>query len=296
MERYYLTEITTKDGLIHQGVYFQPKKKSQTAVLWLHGLSSAFYNNPELFEQISRYFEKSKLGFAAFNNRGHNSIAGIKKVDPESPTGYSHTDGGVGYEKFNECIYDIDAGLTFLIKQGYTRIILAGHSTGANKACFYGGTVEDDRVAGIILASPMSDRLIEEKSNPDLKHNLVYMQKMVDAKKGETLVNGMTFFPVTPRRYLSLFAKGSAEDVFDYGEINPEMKAYRNIKKPLLVVFAENDEYADRPIEEIKSVFDKYTGSENYQSKVIPGSFHGYDGMKDVFAKLITKWIISIKK
>jgi esterase/lipase len=296
MERYYLTEIITKDKLIHQGIYFQPQTKSDTAVLWVHGLTGTFYGDIVLFNMLVNQLNLMGIGFASFNNRGHDSIVGIRRIDSQSPTGYSHTNGGAGYEKFEDCIFDIDAGITFLRNLGYSKIIIAGHSTGANKVCYYGGTVDDNRLVGVVLASPISDRLMEEKTNIRLKKNLHQMKKMVEKGKGEYLVNNLTFFPTTPKRYLSLFEKGSTEDVFDYGENKLKLKEFSKIIKPLLVVLTEKDEYADRPITEIKSVFDKHSKSIKYQSKIIPESFHGFDGKEDVFAKLITDWIIYVIK
>jgi pimeloyl-ACP methyl ester carboxylesterase len=294
MDRYYLTEITTKDNIVHQGIYFEPQLKSDTALLWIHGLTSNFYGDISIFEKIVEKAEKLGFGFAAFNNRGHDMITGLRKIDPKTQTGYGHADGGAGREVFEDCVYDIDAGISFLVKKGFKKIILAGHSTGANKACYFSGSVNDKRVGGVILAGPLSDRLPEEKTNRKLAGNIRRMKHMTETGREKFLVNNLVFFPLTPNRYLSLFDKSSVEDVFDYGEDKPELKYFSRIKQPLLVVLSGKDEYADRPADDIKKVFDKHQQSVKYSSVIIKEATHGYEGKEDEFARVVTDWITNI--
>ncbi|OGG08597.1 hypothetical protein A2154_00625 [Candidatus Gottesmanbacteria bacterium RBG_16_43_7] len=295
MISYKLTEIATKDGLIHQGAFYKPDKIGKTAILWVHGLTSSFYSDFEIFNRFCVKGRDISLGLASFNNRGHDMIAGLRQVDPKSPSGFTHANCGAGYEKFEDCIYDIDAGITFLADQGYQKIILIGHSTGAFKAGYYAGTVKDNRLSGVIVTSPISDRLIELKTNKKLAVNLRRMKHMVDKGKGDFLVNNLTFFPLTPRRYISLFAENSVEEtIFDYGSEKPLLKFFRNIKTPLFVVLAENDEYADRSIREIKLFFDKHQRSVNYKSIIIKNAVHGFNRQEKTFARIVVSWLKSI--
>lgn len=206
-------------------------------------------------------------------------------------TGYTHISGGAGQEHFEDCIKDIDAGISFLTKQGYSKVILVGRSTGANKSCFYAGAVDDSRVAGVVLMSPTSDRLSMMKARPDLETILSYMKEQIASGKGDIPLSGFHFFPITPKRYVSLAEKGSQEDVFDYGDEQPKMTTYSKIKKPLYVIFGGRDEHADRPIEKIKKVFDEHTKSKKYTSCIVPGALHGFDGMEKELAMLVGEWI-----
>lgn len=166
MKQFYLTEINTKDKLIHQGLFFASSQPKKTAFLWIHGLGSTFYSQVALLEAFAKTCERNGYGFAAFNNRGHDGVTGLKKVDPQNDKGYSRLSGGAGYEVFEECVYDIEAGIVFLIRHGFSKIVLAGHSTGANKLCYYAGNQNDSRVAGVVLVSPMSDRLNPQGKPP----------------------------------------------------------------------------------------------------------------------------------
>ena len=65
---------------------------------------------------------------------------------------------------------------------------------------------------------------------------------------------------------------------------------FHTIALPELVVFAENDEIADRRIEKIKEVFDAHTGSKNYTSVIIPDATHEHEGKQQEFVHTVVEW------
>ncbi|MFC1647015.1 alpha/beta hydrolase [Patescibacteria group bacterium] len=292
MQKYYLTEITTKDNLILDGIYFEPQKKSDTALLYIHGLTSSYYSDHEIFDVLTRDGEKLGLGFASFNNRGAGMITGFSKVDKNNTFGKSHLTIGAGYEAFEECVYDIDAGISFLTKKGYKKVVLVGHSTGATKACFYAGSKQDKRLKGVVLAGVLSDKLSEHGAKP--WYFLLGLNLLKKIGLGNKLFNNINFFPITPNRALSLIESGSAEDVFDYGERKPKLTLFSQIKIPLMVILSELDQYADRPVKNIMSVFDKYQKSDKYSSVIIKDANHGLDGKEKEFVGKIVDWIKNI--
>ncbi|KKS84986.1 MAG: hypothetical protein UV59_C0012G0079 [Candidatus Gottesmanbacteria bacterium GW2011_GWA1_43_11] len=101
-------------------------------------------------------------------------------------------------------MFDIDAGISFLINQGFSEIILIGHSTGANKVCYYAGSRKDPRVSAIVLASPVSDRYDPTIKPVEMRERLTKMQQLIKNKKGDELQLGLHFFPITPKRFVSL--------------------------------------------------------------------------------------------
>lgn len=290
MINYGLTKIATRDNVILDGLYHEPVKRGTTALLWIHGFTGTFYGDTPLFSEICKQGDPSGFGFASFNTRGHDCIASLSTLDQKSKTGFGHAMGGAGYENFGECAFDIDAGITFLAKRGFANIVLVGHSTGANKACYYAGTQNDTRVAAVVLAGPLSDRLAENPVHLERMRELV-----ADGKENELVTDAM-FMPITPDRYLSLYTPGSPEDVFDYGEKLPKMRIFRRIAKPVLVLLGEKDEHADRPVSEIKRVFDSRHMARQYESVIIPGANHGFDGKENETASAIVGWVRSVLK
>jgi|SRR3989344_596266 len=294
MQHFELVETITKDKLIHQGIFFRPQRQTKKAFLWVHGLGGKFYSHVKLWEALAQDAEKTGIGFAIFNNRGHDLIAGIRKVDKRKRTGYSHIVAGTGYEDFNKSMFDIDAGISFLVTQGFSEIILIGHSTGANKVCYYAGSRKDPRVSAIVLASPVSDRYDPTIKPAEMRERLAKMQQLIKNKKGDELQLGLHFFPITPKRFVSLFTPNSLEDQFDYGEAKPQLTHFKRIKKPLLVILGSADEYLDRPAEVIMHVYTTHTRSKNYQAMLLPNVLHSFTDSETKVASTIINWIAKL--
>lgn len=290
MRKFEISEIVTRDKLVHQGLFFKPEKRGKKAILWIHGLTDNFYGDFKTLEAFAEVCEALGWGVAAFNNRGHDIVTSIAQVD-NSPKGYTHFTGGAGVERFTDCIYDLDAGISFLVKQGFREVILVGISTGANKACYYAGTRRDKRVAAVVLASAISDvpgKLKElGKTYQKFINNL---EKLVKTEAGK-LQNDLDYMPLTPERFLSLYRIGSPEDVFPYYREHPNFSVFTRISQPLMVVMAGADEYADRPVGEIVKVFRTYQHSTSFRSVVIPGAFHSFGGKEKEFTKEVVDWI-----
>lgn len=292
MKQFYIAEIVTKDKLIHQGIFYKPTKLGKRAILWVHCLTDTFYGDVKTFEVFAENCEKLGWGFASFNNRGHDIITSISKIDPTSPKGKTHLIQGAACEKFTDCVYDIDAALLFLEKAGFSEVILVGISTGANKACYYVSTQKDSRVVGVVLASAISDVGFKKKELGEAyETTLKRVKKLIKEEKGESFVEGLDYMPFTPNRFLSAYEENGAEDVFPYYQKNPKFKTYSKINKPMMVIMGELDEYADMPVETITKIYSKYQKSSNYRSVIIPDAFHSFGGKEKEFVSAVVDWI-----
>ena len=80
-----LVEITTKDKLIHQGIFFRPQKPVNKALLWVHGLTSTFYGNISLLNELAQQGEAHGFGFALSSNRAKQASTIFFKP----PSGFS---------------------------------------------------------------------------------------------------------------------------------------------------------------------------------------------------------------
>lgn len=295
MKQFYLAEVITKDKLVHQGIYFQPSRKNKKSILWVHGLTDNFYGDLHLMEELSSRCETEGWGLAAFNNRGHDIVSSITKLDPSLPKGKIGINGGSAYEAFEDCILDIDAGISFLVSQGFPEIVIAGISTGANKVCYYAGTQRDPRVAGVILSSPLSDVPIGKKElGKNYRPLIQKAETRVRNGKGNDIFLDYPAMMLTANRFLSLYREGSEEDVFPYYQKNPKSKVFTKIAIPLFVVLAGSDEYSDRPVSEIKQFFDAHQRSIRYHSVVIAGAFHSYGGKEKECADAMHSWMLRL--
>lgn len=295
MKQFYLAEIITKDKLVHQGIFYKPTKPSGRAIVWVHGLTDNFYGDRVTLETFAHFCEKEGWGLASFNTRGHDIVTSITKRDTSSPTGKTSVMLGAASETFTDCIYDVGASISFLHNQGFSQIILIGMSTGANKVCYYAGTQEDSRVHAVILVSAVSDVAIKRKELEQTYTQTVQnVEAMVTQRKGESLVEGIDYMPLTPKRYLSLYKENSQEDVFPYYQKKPKFTVYARIQKPLMVIMGGSDEYADIPVRDIVTIYARYQKSSNFKSIIIPGALHSFGGKETELVASIATWVRSL--
>ena len=291
-----LAKIKTRDGITLDGIIIEPRRKSKTALIWIHGLTSYFYSSPTLIRELSQLCQKNGIGYFKFNTRGHDIVArgqGNKKLL------------GTTYEKFEDCVYDIRAMILFARKRGYKNIILTGHSTGANKALYYTYKTRDRTVKGIILLGPVSDIAYDTKllGGKELQKRIARVKRL--KSRNPALLVPPQYGIYTTRRYLSLLLPGMPEDVFPYHNPNTKWKELRSVKTPLAVIFGSRDQYLDRPAQKIIEIFQKNTipTRRNFLKKNLGGQAKSFSGIiiKDAdhsfrkkekeLARVIMEWV-----
>src|SRR2546428_790065 len=147
-----LAHLDTRDGVGLDGVIAAPHGRRRAALIWVHGLGSVFYSGQPLIREASTRLNAVGIGYFKFHNRGHGVVARAGKRL-----------AGAAFERFGQSVEDIRAMVTFARARGYRRVILAGHSTGANKVLHYAARARDRRVSGIVLLSPISDVAAQAK-------------------------------------------------------------------------------------------------------------------------------------
>lgn len=278
-----LTQIKTRDGVTLDGIYVPPKRKSKTALIWLHGLTSYFHSSQTLIKELSARCQKSGIGYFKFNTRGHDLVTrGSGK----------HVLLGTLFEKFEDCVYDIRAMINFAKRLGYRNIILAGHSTGTNKAVYYLYKTRDRRVKGIILMGGVND-IIAEKKRVGKKE----FERIVRVTKKLYRKDPLSFFwsrgfLYTARRSMSLHIPGTAEDVFPYYNPGAKWKELKSVRVPLAVILGSSDEYLDRPAKELIDIFRKNaTRTTRFEGVILKGANHDFTRKGKELARTITDWV-----
>ncbi len=226
-------------------------------VIIVHGLTSS------LFSRVPRELPAHLVGrntaVLTFNNRGHGVVNGFQKGDRSFIAGSTH-------EVFTDCVDDIRGAVTLARRMGARKIYLAGHSTGCQKSIYYASKMRNrSLVNGIILLAPVSDYAAALKGD---KRKLAKGVKLARAliktgKKHELMPESLlTSWSIDDaQRFLSLYTPDSQETIFSYEQPKRIPRILQSVKLPILVVWAEKDEYADRPAKEIAEWFERSTGA-----------------------------------
>lgn len=279
----FLTSIKTRDGVTLEGIYVKPKRKSDTALIWVHGLTSRFSSSQGLIKELSCRLTQKNIGYFKFSNRGHDIVykdRGRKKFQ------------GGAYEKFEECVNDIRATITLAKKLGHTKIILAGSSTGANKALYYIYRTRDPAVRKLILAAAVSDIPAGQKVLG--KKKFFRGIRIARALKKDALMPH-EFGIQTAGRYLSLHTLGSAEDVVPYHNPRANWKELKSVGIPILVAIGSCDEYLDRTPQSYINAFRAHaTSTKHFSGVTIKGARHGFYKKEKELTKIIISWIAGV--
>lgn len=275
-----LTRIKTRDGITLDGIYIKPKRKSDTALIWVHGLASRFSSGQGLIKELSSRLSRNSIGYFKFNNRGHD----VAYKD----RGNAGFQGG-GFEKFEKSIHDILAVVNLARARGYRKIILAGSSTGANKALYYLYKTKDRSIKKLILAAPISDIPAWQKTYGEKK--FTYGIHIAQRLKKDALMP-LEFGLQTAERYLSLYTPRRPEDVVPYHDPKANWKELKSVHIPLLVIIGSQDEYLDRTPQNFIETFRKHAPTKkDFSSIIIRGARHGFVKKERELAKVMVNWI-----
>ena len=275
-----LTRIKTRDGIFLEGIAVLPRKNSKTAVIWIHGLSSRFSSGQHAIKEISSACSRAGIGYFKFNTRGH---------DIASRSG-THTIGG-GFEKFDECVHDIRAMIRYARMFGFTNIILAGHSTGANKALYYAATAKDRFVKGLMLLGAISDIVAFRKEMGTRKFTAACRMAGTLRKNPHALMP-IKYGLFSAKRFWSLCHSGEKEDTFPYYDETRTWNALESVHIPVTLIIGSRDQYLDRTPAQYIAVFERHAVlTKHLRSIIIKGANHGFHRREKELADEMIKFI-----
>lgn len=282
----FITHFTTPTGVNLSGLWFG-EKEAETVYIIVHGLGSSMFSNHELFlPLVSR---NNSVFF--FNNRGHDTITRIKKIDNRRKKGYRSILAGKAHEVFTDCADDIAGAITEVERIKPKKIILLGHSTGCQKIVYYLAKKRDKRVSQIILLSPMSDYagIKHSISSENLKDLQKIAQTLVQSGNLHTLLP-QTIWPAVDdaQRFLSLATSTSPEELFPYSHSERKPTELQKITIPILVILAEKDEFRDRSVKKIAAWFDR-TIKAPHKVIIISNANHSFSGYEKEVTETIRK-------
>ena len=275
-----LVRLRTRDGVWLDGVISEPRRPRKAALVWVPGLGSVFSSGQPLIRELSARLNAAGIAYLKLNTRGHDIVArGGTRL------------AGAAFERFGESVEDIRAMVGLARRAGHDRVILAGHSTGANKVLHYAARLRDRRVRGLILLGPISDIAGEsERIGPrELRRRVTVAERIARRDPDALVPRAFGFW--SARRYISLYRPGEPEDVFPYHRPDARWAALRRVRLPVAAIVGGRDEYLDRRPAELMEAFERNaTRARSFTGIVIPGARHGFGRHEDVLARAIVRW------
>ena len=280
-----VVEIETPKKVLLNGLWFGSKKPKRV-VIWVHGLGSSAFSKLGIIENLI----DRKTAALTFNNRGHDTVSRTRSAKGKG------TYGGAAFERFEDCVDDIQGTVNFARKSGAKEIYVAGHSTGCQKAAYW-AYKKGKGAKGIILLAPISDyaSVIMKYGLPKIRYMQAQAKAMLKSGRENEFVRAKFWddAPATPHRFLSLYTPDSVEQsIFSYFEPARRAKVLSALRLPMLVILGEKDEYGDRPAQEIVQWFESHSHA-TLKSLIAKEAGHSFSGHEVPIARAIKSWIVN---
>ena len=297
-----LIQFQATDGLLLPGLLYEPSR-SDTAAIWLHGNGDASIFYAERTNLLAEEFLKRGVAFFPFTNRGAHLV---KKLTKAGSGRRKSVTAGTSYERIRECIPDIEGALRMLRLRGYRRLILIGHSTGANKICVYNYHRRRNPARACILLGPGDDMGLyflpwgRRKFQSMLKRA---RREIRAGRKWELAPEALTPFPIS---WMSLYDTINPEgdyNIFPFLDVMRDLRLsrksrfreFRAIRKPALTVFGENDQFCFDDVPRCLQILrDQVAGRRGFAFEIVSDADHGFHGKERELASLILDWMETV--
>jgi pimeloyl-ACP methyl ester carboxylesterase len=278
-----LVYVQANDGIVNGGAMFRPPKESAKpiAIIWIHGWGANFYY--PTYTMIARGLAERSFTSITVNTRMHD-IGTI-----ETWRFGKRVRGGGYWGVPSEEIKDVAAWMDFVEHQGFSKVVLVGHSAGWATVRSYQADTQDPRVAGLVLASGQA-RAGSNSLDPEL---VAQAAKLVADGRGEDLLRlPNRSFPsfVSAATYLD-DSKALAEMLDFFGEHTTNPGVAR-IRCPILAFGTrESDVGTEADLQVLKSSTARQPRRPaSVTTAMISGADHMYTGEEAQVAQTIATW------
>jgi pimeloyl-ACP methyl ester carboxylesterase len=280
----------TEDGLQLAGIAIRPAATSarltaRAVIVWIHGNASNFY--APAYVAIGRELATRGHPVISANTRGHDISAIIGgAAGPMAGTG-----GGAGWERFEETPRDLAAwvgraaslaGETGEETGGGAGVIVAGHSSGAQRVALYAAERPDPRVRGLVLASP-DLRGFFPPGEIDAARTLVAAGKDLEVLPAQPYVPWYRQCARTVSSRADVTARRFADDA-------PE-PALLAIAVPILAFYGTREHNAATHLEGIRA---RAAAAPRVDTPLISDADHFYTGHEPEIAETIATWAAAL--
>lgn len=290
IEKVYFNSI---DNLNLIGLLHTPKKKTETVLISVHGITSNCLKRRD--DVLAQKCTDLGIAYFCFNNRGHEIICNYGRIEDNDMHFY-----GSGAENIYDSYFDIKGAMLEMQKRGYKKIILQGHSMGCTKVVYTyneflnnNETTMLDAITGIVLLSMVDiPTALKQVLGKDYKKIISYFELLKKRGKGDKLVVlDASTPPVRPNTILQYAEDNKKIDFAKFGDNRTTFRELNNIKVPLFMRWGNINELIFQGADELTQKLNEKIKNENKDISYIAGANHNYTGKEEELGDQIVEFI-----
>ena len=281
----------TPDQVILGGLIYQSEKPTKKILISTHGMATNCLKERD--EIIAKTLNKDNIDYLTYNNRGHELVSYIKKIDSKK------TLGGTAYEDIEESYEDILGTIEYVLENGYEEIYLQGHSLGATKTIYAYNKLSKEikkHIKAVILLSlvdiPVAVKTYLGEKFPEM---LTYAKNMEKEGMEYILMPEKSFIhPLSVKTFLKYARDYQNFDFARYSEKDYTYPELNEISSPLFMRWGNNKELILQKAEELCDMLKQKIKNPKLDINYIDQANHSYLGKEETLAKQIEEFILKI--
>lgn len=288
--------VSTKssDGFHFKGLLSEAKD-SKKIIIHIHGMAGSILFN-EYYPFMHTHYPDSGYSFLAGQHRGSGTVTAFTR---NSGSGIC----GSAFEKFEDCVYDIQAWIDFAKSKGYEEIWLQAHSLGPSKIAYYISQTKNHGISGLIFISPSEMvGLVHDEEVGQKDYNLMYPEakKLQKEGKGNVLLSHTLWGEnlLSADTFLNLFDEGTHAAIFNFANESLGWDVVNSIDIPVIAFTGTKDDGIEPvavPEKAMKMLEKELKNSPGVKTVVYEGADHSFNGFGEKIVKDVVDFVKKLK-
>ena len=288
----------TEDGVELSGLLHTNGMKTDKVVISVHGMQSNCMKKRDYI--LTKNITNENIAYFCFNNRGHDLVNMITK---EENGKYIKKQCGSSLENIEDSYFDIKAAIEEMLKMGYKKIYLQGHSLGCTKIVYSYTKMKKqneqdilNKIQSISLLS-MVDIPVAIKFffNNDVEKLVKYMENEKNEGRGQNVMSVPgAIIPMSPNTFLGYLKDNNEIDFARYSDETYNFKELNDIEVPLFMRWGNKNDLIMQPAEELVNMLKEKIKNKKSDIGYIEGAGHNYRTKEEELSKEIINFLKKI--
>jgi hypothetical protein len=274
-----IVETKTSKGITYKGLLSVPEKNSNKIIIHVHGMGGSIIYN-DFYVSMHEKYPQNAYSFLVGENRGSEIIKGFKRGDESVLLGNA-------FERFEDCVEDIQAWINFAVERGYEEIWLQAHSLGPSKVAYYLNQKNPKNIKGVIWLSPSDIIGLVRYSEMINEHKKLMKEakELINRGKGNELLSDKLWgeYLLSAKTYIDFFEETANTAIFNYRDNSLGWQVVNDISVPVFTITGTEDD-GIKPVIDPKEAMvlleSELKNSPRVKTVVYEGAEHSFNGFE----------------